>query len=166
MPLALFPQSSGDAGIKQTLRQMARLINGAMLDPAIRDQAAYAIAGCDRNNRACQCASLLSWVGRKVRYVRDPAGVELLHDPRLIARAIAQKKLVYGDCDDLSMYLAALLKAVGLSPSIRAVGYNGRPFQHVYVVCQGVTLDATRNAWISPVWSYSQRETSIMQQEV
>ena len=82
-----------------------------------------------------------------MRYVKDPAGIELLHDPRLIARAIAGHKLVYGDCDDMSMYLAALLKSVGLRPLFRAVGYNGRPFQHVYVRCEGVTLEGGTSAF-------------------
>ena len=165
MPLALFPQAGGDAGIRQTLDSMARLVNSAFLDPTIRDQAAYAIGGCERNNRACQCYSVMSWVGRMVRYVRDPTGVELLHDPRLIGRAIAGKKLVYGDCDDMSMYLASLLKSVGLQPIIRAVGYNGRPFQHVYIVCQGVKLDATRSGW-TPVTFYEQHETSVMEKVI
>lgn len=166
MALALFPQSLGDAGIRQTLAKMANLTNQSCLDPAIRDQAAYATSACDRRDKSCLCYSLMSWVSRTVRYVRDPAGVELLHDPRLLARAIKDKKLVYGDCDDMSMYLGSLLKSIGLRPRYRAVGYNGRPYQHVYVLCDGLKLDPTRSVWAPAGYSYPQHETSVMEQGV
>lgn len=162
MALSLFAQSKGDAGVRQTLTHMKVLVNQSFLDPVIRDQAASAISGCMRGAKDCQCYSLMSFVGRAVRYVPDPKGVEMLHHPRLIARAVKDRKLVYGDCDDMSMYLATLMKSVGLEPVFRATGYNGRPFQHVYVVCQGLKLDATRSAW-NPVSLYPMEETSIME---
>ena len=164
MPLAIFPQAAGHAGIAQTLRKMASLAQSAKLDPIIRDQAELATGGCFKGAKDCQCYSLLLWVSRTVRYVGDPTGVELLHDPRLIAHGIADKKRVYGDCDDMSMYLAALALSIGLQPTFRAVGYNGRPFQHVYVVCCGLKMDATRDAWDR--YSGKQAETSVMEQRV
>jgi len=162
--LSLFPQSTGVLGVRQTLSMMAGLANGAMLNALIRDQAAAAVSGCGKGNRACWCAALMLWVNRSVRYVPDPAGVELLHDPRLIARGIAEKKQVYGDCDDMSTYLAALLKSVGLSPVLRAVGYDRRPFSHVYVMCDGIKLDATRDSW--QVSSRQHVETSVLERVV
>lgn len=164
MSLSVFPQANGNAGVAQTLDHMARLINAAILDPVIRDQAAYAMSGCNRGAKDCQCYSMLSWVTRAVRYVPDPTGIELLHDPRLMARRIAAKKMVYGDCDDMSMYLAALLKSIGLAPTIRAVGYNGLPFQHVYVMCEGLRLDATRSPWM--VTYKNMTESSAMERKV
>lgn len=145
--LSVFPQASGVAGVRQTLSKIASLANGAILDPAIRDQAALAISGCPKGDSRCHCAALLVWVNRRVQYVADPRGVELLHDPRLMARAIAGNRQVYGDCDDMSGYLAALLKSVGRSPILRAVGYDGQPLSHVYVCCNGMSLDPTRDAW-------------------
>lgn len=145
--LSLFPQSNGVAGVQQTLSRMGRLIRASALDPAIRDQAALAIGGCPKGDRTCQCYAVLAWVNRKMRYVADPQGVELLHDPRLIARAVAQGKYVYGDCDDMSLYIGALLSSIGLAPMLKAVGYDGRPLSHVYVECGGLALDATRDAW-------------------
>lgn len=147
MMLAIFPQAGGDLGVRQTLLKMKSLINGAILDPVIRAQAANAMSGCDKGNRACICSAMLAWVNRMVRYIPDPQGTELLHDPRLMAHGIAKGKQVYGDCDDMSLYLAALLKSVGQRPILRAVGYDERPFSHVYVCCEGYKLDATRDAW-------------------
>ncbi|MGL5936386.1 MAG: hypothetical protein ACRCZI_12295 [Cetobacterium sp.] len=164
MPLELFSQAAGSMGVAQTLRKMASLAQGAKLDALIRDQAEVATGGCFKGARDCQCYSLLSWVSRTVRYIADPAGAELLHDPRLMARGIHARKRVYGDCDDMSMYLAALALSIGLQPTFRAVGYNGRPFQHVYVMCCGLKLDATRSAWDR--YSGVQTETSVMEQRV
>lgn len=164
MPLAVFPQSNGEAGVRQTLARMAGLIRGASLDPAIRDQAALAISGCGKGNTTCFCYALLSWVNRHVKYVADPQGVELLHDPRLMARGIAGGKLVYGDCDDMSMYLGALLISIGLRPTLRAVGYGGKPLSHVYVICNGIPLDATRDAWSTNYMPHT--ETWIVERAV
>lgn len=162
--LALFPQASGTAGVRQTLSAMARLTRGAMLDPLIRDQAARVVAQCPRGHAHCYGAALMSWVNQRVRYVPDPDDVEALHDPRLMARAIEAGKLVYGDCDDQSMYLAALLKAVGRKPRFRAVGYDGKPYQHVYVMCDGVKLDATRSPWMTSYGGFT--ETSELEQAI
>lgn len=162
--LSIFPQAAGELGIRQTLAKMVALANAAQLDPMIRDQAALAMSGCPQGHKVCIAHALLNWVSRMVRYVPDPADHELLHDPRLIARGIAERKMVYGDCDDMSLYLATLLKAVGLQPSFRAVGYNGRPWQHVYVVFDGIKLDATRSAWTVNLQPF--QETSWIEEKV
>jgi hypothetical protein len=145
--LSVFPQSAGIEGVRQTLAKIAGLANQSIVDPAIRDQAAFAILGCQKGDRKCHAAALMIWVNRHVQYVPDPHGVELLHDPRLMARAIAEHRRVYGDCDDMSGYLAALLKSIGIAPTLRAVGYMNGPLSHVYVRAEGMNLDATRDAW-------------------
>lgn len=162
--LSLFPQAGGIPGIRQTLSKIAGLVNASILDPVIRDQAALAMSGCSKGDKTCQSASMLAWVNRKVQYVPDPTGVELLHDPRLMARAIAGNRRVYGDCDDMSGYLAALLKSVGRAPTLRAVGYMNRPLSHVYVVCDNMRLDPTRDAWTPGTRVYP--ETSWMEWKV
>ncbi len=146
MPV-IYPQLGGVDGVKQTIGMMVRLTNAAVTDPNIRAQAAQVVSTCPRGDRRCMAYALLTWVKRKVRYVADPNGTEALHNPAMIAKGIREGRLVYGDCDDMSMYLGALLKSVGLAPRFRAVGYNGRQFQHVYVWCDGLTLDATRDEW-------------------
>ncbi len=146
MPV-VYPQLGGVDGVKQTISMMVRLTNAAVINPDIRAQAAQVVAACPRGDRKCMAYALLSWVKRKMHYVADPNGTEALHNPAMIAAAIRAGRLVYGDCDDMSMYLAALCKSVGLAPRFRAVGYNGRQYQHVYVWCDGLTLDATRDEW-------------------
>lgn len=162
----IIPQLPGEAGVRQTVNMMVSLVNKSITDPLIRAQAAQATMHCPRGDKRCLCYALLTWVKRIMHYVADPKGVEALHDPRLIARAIHEGRYVYGDCDDLSMYLATLMKSIGLDPSFRAVGYNGKQYQHVYVMCQGMKLDATRDEWTQPIGMSAFPETSVMVQRV
>lgn len=162
---AIIPQAGGTLGVRQTVNTMRSLINGAITDPLIRDQAAYATQHCPRGDRACQCYSLLAWVKRTMHFTSDPKGIEALHTPQLIARAIHHGRFTYGDCDDFSMYLAALIKSIGMQPTLRAVGYDGHHYQHVYVVCQGMKLDATRDDWTAPL-SVPHEETSAIELKV
>lgn len=125
---------------------MKRLVNAAFLDPLIRSQAFRATEVCDRKDIACKCYSVLAWVKAHLHYFADPAGVEALHDPKLIAKAIHYNRTPFGDCDDFSMYTAALLKAAGLRPKFRVIG-RGRFYHHVIVTCNGYNLDGTRDEW-------------------
>lgn len=150
----MIAQPTGAAGIRLTVATMINLVNANYLAPIIRDQAVMATRHCPRGDQRCQCASLLAWVRRKVHYVPDPTDVEALHHPVLIAEAIRKNRMVYGDCDDFSIYLAALMKAIGLRPRFRAVGYNGRFYQHVYVQCGEMKLDGTMDDWLAPYGSW------------
>jgi hypothetical protein len=161
MPM-IHPQRGGVDGIKDTLSHMQRMVNRVFTSEVIRMQAASAIQHCSSHDKTCQCASLLAWVQRKMVFIRDPSGVEALHDPLAVANVIQRGGRPFGDCDDFSMYLAALMKSVGLPATFRAVGYMGKNLAHVYVVGpQGMQLDATRNVW-SPQLGESLPETSSL----
>lgn len=143
----IIPQLGGTDGVRQTMSLMSRLANEAALNPLIRAQAAQAISNCDRVDWRCQAISLMLWTQRKMHFVQDPANAEALHNPSMIAQAVHEGRYVYGDCDDFSAYLAALMIAIGLKPVFRAVGYDHGGLQHVYVTYKGLKLDPTRDAW-------------------
>ncbi len=92
------------------------------------------------------------YVKDKVRYVRDIAGMEQLHDPITMIDQI-QRGVAQGDCDDVSLLIATLLLSVGHRPVFRVVKYKKEnpTFNHIYVVSyeknwggkpQRVVLDA------------------------
>jgi hypothetical protein len=147
MPMML-PQRGGEDGIQDTLKVMGDLVTRACVHPLIRKQAMQAIQHCGANDRICQQAALMIWVRSKMMFIRDPHGIEALHDPVMIAEAIEHKRQPYGDCDDFSMYLAALMRSVGLRANFRVVGFNGGKLSHVYVTGpKDEKLDSTRNPW-------------------
>lgn len=147
MPM-IHPQRGGEPGIADTLQLMQRMVNAAYLAPIIRRQAADAIRHCDSADTACQCASILAFVQRSMRYVKDPVEIEALHDPVAMAYEVVKGGKPFGDCDDFSLYIASLLKAVGIPCSFKAVGFNGGRLSHVYVVGpKGMKLDGIKDAW-------------------
>lgn len=160
------PHAPGEFGVRQTLMLMQSLVNRAYTHEIIRAQAVAATRHCGRADYRCQAASLLAWVRRKLHFVRDPHGVEALHDPVALAAAIRAGRMAYGDCDDFAMYLASLMKAIGLPATFRAVGFTGGPIKHVYVIGPGgMKLDPTRNEW-NPSYGELMPETSALEMGV
>jgi len=75
-----------------------------------------------------EVSAIFYWVRENIRYTRDPLGVELFRTPRA---AIADG---IGDCDDMAIMLAALLRAAGYRCRFRVVGTTEGSYEHVYVV--------------------------------
>lgn len=144
-----FAQFPGDAGVFQTLAHMRGLVNRAQIHPLIRKQAYLATENCPRRNQTCKAYALLGWAQQRIRFVHDPVDYEGLHDPVMIAQAIEYGQQPFGDCDDFSMYVAALAKSIGLIPKFKVVGRD-RQFHHVLVSVNGIDLDATRMPWEAP----------------
>lgn len=138
----------GERGTRATLELMRRLADAGSRDVRVREQA----IGIVRRARVAahdfdgELKAVFEWVRDRVRYTRDPAGVEALQAPH---RTLA---LLAGDCDDMAMLLVALLRAIGHRAQLafRAIGTdrrNPRRLSHVYVVAREsgreVALDPT-----------------------
>lgn len=141
----------GDAGIYQTLREMTRFVNESFLSPAIRRRAFEIIRGCPGIAFGCQVEALRAWLLVSWRFVRDPAGVELVHRPERLLDEFRQWGYITGDCDDAAVLGAALGKAVGFPARWVVLGFHGprSPFTHVFVELmehpgQWKELDVTR----------------------
>lgn len=76
-------------------------------------------------NKAQVALSLARWVGQNIKYVYDPWGTEILQTPQVTL------EYGYGDCDDMSLLLAALLMSVGIETRFRVVGR--RHPEHIFV---------------------------------
>lgn len=139
----IYYQLGGEAGIIQTIGMMKDLANRAAISPYIRDRAIQ-LAGYCRRNRLCEERTLTSWVNGAITFIRDPYGTEALHDPvTFYEERIRRGIKPAGDCDDMSTYLAALLKSIGHNPFFRIIDRSGRGFHHVMVYCDGNNYDPT-----------------------
>jgi hypothetical protein len=141
--MKIYPQRRGKPGVLETLYRMRRLVRQASINPIIRKQAFLATKQCPKKDYKCKCYSILAWARSHILFVPDPLHHELLQDPRLIAKAIETKRAVYGDCDDFAMYIASLLRAIGLKPNFVVAGDKDIGYYHVYVECMGIPLDGT-----------------------
>lgn len=138
--------SPGHAGTAQTLRLMRALVREGARDLRIRNTAVGVIrgAGVAAHDFLGELAALYGFVRDRVRFTRDPVGVELLQG------AVVTLERGAGDCDDKATLLGALLEAVGHPAELRfrAIGVTpARQFQHVYVVARlagrEIALDPT-----------------------
>jgi len=138
-----YSQLGGDDGVWQTLQHMTNMVNASFTNPWIRERARTLVAHCKREP-ICENRTLQGWVNGSVQYVRDPTGVESLFDPvTYMEDSIRRGIKPGGDCDDLSTYLASLLKSIGHSPYFKVVSRYGSDFHHVLVYCDGYDLDPT-----------------------
>lgn len=127
------PLLGGDAGVRQTISSMRRLIRRDEQDPLIRSRARQ----LRRNTDIATVEATLNYVIENFNYVPDPVAEELFTAPRFFENGYQDA----GDCDDLSGLLACLLfaneyrvglKTIAWRPENRA---DGDPYTHVYVVC-------------------------------
>ena len=148
----------GDAGTRATLGEMARLINEGARDWSVIQAARAVAADVPPTDHRGRISALFCWVRDKVRFTRDPVGVELLVGaPQMIAD-ISERGETEGDCDEKTTLLGAMLKAVGYP--VQLVAAKTRPvrglfgsvvwtYSHVYLEARvpgvgNIRLDPTR----------------------
>lgn len=145
--LKVFYQYPGEVGIYQTVSMMRDLINKSYNHSWIKNRALKVTEHCQqepfRARIRCEEDALISYVRTTMKYMKDPPKVEALQDPVLwVEKRLREGKNVYGDCDDLSIYLGSLLKSLGHSPRFRVIGKKDK-FHHVLIFCHGRNLDAS-----------------------
>lgn len=139
----IFSQLGGESGIYQTVAMMIQIVNESFLHPYIRERAANLAGHCARSLN-CEHLALLGWVNSRMNFIQDPYGVESLFHPINVEENLRSSDTnVPGDCDDMAMYLAALLKSIGHNPAFRVIGKNSSQLHHVMVNCHRQNLDPT-----------------------
>lgn len=123
--LSLIPE--GVAGIRATLDRMTALVRDGKKMMQVRQKAAGLVQQCAQKSWACEVQSIFEYVRDQVRYVQDPSNVELIQTP------VKTLEFMYGDCDDKSILLAALLESIGHPTRFIAVGFEPGIYSHVYV---------------------------------
>lgn len=82
---------------------------------------------CAQRDGSCEVTAIWNFLVMGCRYFQDTDGADVFQDLRATLEAGG------GDCDDLTIAFAALLKSVGYENVIaRVVSTNGAEWQHVY----------------------------------
>lgn len=120
---------NGTGATVATLREMRRLARDAVRESsqAIRECALYLVRDLPERRWREEIARLHAFVRDGIRYVRDPADLELVASP---AKTLEYRQ---GDCDDKCTLLAALLESIGHPAKFVALGFGAQPFSHVIV---------------------------------
>lgn len=125
----------GTPGVAVKMRRLRSLVDRAKANPNFRAVALRLVAGVPERDWTGELAAVSDYV-RRLRYTRDPAGVELFTDPVLLAGAIdASSPDAAGDCDDHAALGAALLESLGHETRFRVAGYDspdGAQWAHIW----------------------------------
>jgi len=140
----------GDDGTFTVVDRMVELVRARIAHPVVRRAAVDLANTVPAQHLAGQVAAVRKFLERRVPFLSDPSGVELLHDPVLLLEDIRERGTARGDCDDVAVLGAALGGALGLSARFVVVGFRGpnEPFEHVWTELHDGTawreLDVTR----------------------
>jgi hypothetical protein len=119
------PIQHGPKGTDETVAAIWGIVKDAAADPGIKLVA----------RRLGHPEELYHYLRAHVRFVPDPAGVELIRTPQAILRTIQKRGFATGDCDDLATFGAALLRAMGREPVLVVTGRprkgSPRAFRHI-----------------------------------
>lgn len=130
-PARLYVIPNGRAGTLATLKTMRQLVRDSLRAPAqtIRLQAISILreARVPARQYRREADVLQQWVRDRIRYLKDPVGIELVQAPERTLQ------IGMGDCDDKATLLAALLCASGHPSNFVAVAFDGGPLSHVLV---------------------------------
>ncbi len=126
MVIRQFEIGSGDRAIDKTIVHMRRLARRDARLPAIRALA----RSLKRASDFASIRAAFDYVVRRMPYVHDPDGIELVASPRhtlLGARS-------FGDCDCMVTALAALLIAMGYRAWFRVLAHTSNAYSHVNLI--------------------------------
>lgn len=130
-------QPGGVAGNMHTIKVMRQVAHDLKGHPTIR---ALALAilnyyGVKSQDYVDEAKAIGKYVQNKVQYVKDPLGIEQLHNPIMLIEQI-QRGVARGDCDDMSLLIATLLLSIGHQPYFKIVRFNSTSgsYNHIYVV--------------------------------
>lgn len=140
--IAAQPLLNGDAGVEQTIALMRQLVDEALRDPSFIRWATDVVRSVPAFDDFAEAEALYNWVRDNVRFTKDPVNKEKLYPPTELLKIRA------GDCDDISMLLAAGLMAVGYPARLVTVATPSAPeqFSHVYVEAE---IPAGSNQWVA-----------------
>jgi hypothetical protein len=139
--------AAGDAGARETLAAMRRLVYQASADTSFVWWARNIVNDCPPRDENCNAGTIRDFVNRAVWFQRDPLGNESLTSPLVHLRFLTQPGVshVKGDCDDVATLSAALGVALGMPATFTVLAFTGpadpvnvryteanAPYQHVY----------------------------------
>jgi hypothetical protein len=126
----------GTRGTVATVDAMERAVAQGLRDPDVILYAQDLVRHVPERDRVAEASELFRAVREVLRYTNDPLGVELVKTPTFILREIERHGRATLDCDDASVWLATLLRAVGIPTRfkvIRGSRTNPDEFTHVFV---------------------------------
>jgi len=152
-------------GVEFTIDTMRRLVRDSLVKEqsmAIRRLAERIIAGVYAKDYLSEVAAIYYWVLVNLRYVRDPAHIELVQSPLQVLQPTPQdraagRSAAQEDCETQATTLAALCMSIGNSAEFVTIStQRGVGYHHVFCVVrlpdgQKLVLDPVPGAEVTPM---------------
>lgn len=132
--------SDGDLGTAQTIDAMRRCILESLALPIVRESAVSIVHDTDPTDKMSQVYAVRDWLAAHIHFLRDPAGVELLHTPEWQLREIFAHGAARVDCDDAAILAGALMGSIGWNVTLVTAAFGERDAPYAHVWCS-VSLD-------------------------
>jgi hypothetical protein len=129
------PLAGGDAGVRQTIDEMRRMVRESRADPFWKDLSIRLVPVGRAVLGLHAYRQLLVGLRHVFRYARDAAGTEQLFRPEVHAARIRTVGATWGDCDDAAIVAGCIVYAANLGPlrfKTIANGKRGREMNHVF----------------------------------
>lgn len=125
----------------ETTALIKKIANEYKLNPMIRVLATRIVANVDSQDYLNELKTMFEWVRDNIRYVRDIESVETLQTPDVtLPRSVSPRLGIgCGDCDDHTLLLATLLKAIGfrdIYARIVTFSPSEREWKHIYLMAK------------------------------
>ena len=145
-------------GVAGTVKHMVTFIRDGQTRGEVRDYALDTIKNVYPHATTSEIAALYFDLCRRLRYTRDPANAEMLHQPQITLQNRA------GDCDDMAVALGAATQAavgkrlqyqgsagvaaasVGAPVEVVTVGFTGPKGEHTHTFVR--TWDSQTAQWL------------------
>jgi len=154
VPVKTIQIGEGILGTNQTVDQMKKVILASLGNQVVRMTAERLVTNIEPNDREGEAEVVYGFVRDKVRYTKDPKGLEYVQTPEYLLLAIERNGIAFGDCDDKTTLGLALLKNLGYNVAVRVASYREPGvYSHVYGLVkinrEWVPFDATPdNKWL------------------
>ena len=130
--------------IEDVGRELKRMLDEGSKLPEVRQLALKVAYSSD------QVSAIYDFVKAEIKYQLDPYQTELFIHPRKMIEFYNQG-IGSGDCDDISLFTASLLRSLGYQANIVLLDTRGQGFDHAVtqVILNGNTimLDASTNKY-------------------
>lgn len=129
----------GYNGAPQTIEVMSKAALDDHKNFATRRIAEAVCEQVDSKDYTSEYLALYYFLLQRTRYMRDPRRTELVRSPQIISEQILAGHRPSLDCDDLSVWLAAAILAVGGTARFATVAFNKArhagqiQYSHVFV---------------------------------
>jgi len=133
-------------GLDAKVRFIHSCYNSSLTDPRVRS---FAEQAGGAGSRMKQAQGIFMAVRERLKYMRDPVGMEFTKSPTVMLDEMTTRGYTVGDCDDQACFMLTMLKSIGIPTKLRVTWYGKVAMpQHIYVVSfiegRWVPIDTTR----------------------